>query len=94
MEIIAGVILLDYSLPEAALRLGITVQRAERRYAAALDALSGILLEVGLLSGIFSHDTSEDPALGEEFPPRKPPVAVRLADQAPIHKQDSVSESR
>jgi hypothetical protein len=31
MEIIAGVILLDHSLPEAALHLGITVQRAERR---------------------------------------------------------------
>ncbi len=49
LEIIAGVILLDYSIPEAALRLGITVQRAERRYAAALDALSAVLLEVGLL---------------------------------------------
>jgi hypothetical protein len=94
MEIIAGVILLDYSLPEAALRLGITVQRAERRYAAALDALSGILIEVGLLSGIFSHETSEDPALGEELPPRKPPVAVRLADQAPLHEQGTASESR
>jgi hypothetical protein len=94
MEIIAGVILLDYSLPEAALRLGITVQRAERRYAAALDALSGVLLEVGLLSSIFGHDASDDPALDGEFPPRKPPVAVRIEDQAPVHKQSSISKMR
>ena len=58
MEIVAGVLLLEYSIPEAALRLGITVQRAERRYAAALDALSSALLEVGLLRPVF--ESSED----------------------------------
>ena len=55
MEIIAGVVLLEYSVPEAALRLGITVQRAERRYATALDSLSAALLEVGPVS--YTHLT-------------------------------------
>ena len=59
LEIIAGVILLDYSVPEAALRLGITVQRAERRYYAALDALSDVLLEVGLLRPIFTSEAAD-----------------------------------
>ena len=53
LEIIAGVVFLEYSIPEAALRLGITPQRAERRLAAALDALSGVLLEAGLLRPVF-----------------------------------------
>jgi len=56
MEIIAGVVLLEYSIPEAALRLGITVQRAERRYAAALDSLSIALLEAKLLRPVFQGD--------------------------------------
>jgi hypothetical protein len=54
MEIIAGAVLLDYSMPEVALRLGISVKRAERRYAAALDSLSAALLEVGLLRPVFA----------------------------------------
>ena len=61
MEIIAGVVLLEYSVPEAALRLGITVQRAERRYAAALDSLSAALLEVGLLRPVFTSAEGENP---------------------------------
>jgi len=90
MEIIAGVILLDHSLPEAALHLGITVQRAERRYGAALDALSTVLLEVGLLRPIFGQGTTEDQDISSEvLAPRKPPVSVRLADQAPLHRQGS-----
>jgi hypothetical protein len=75
MEIVAGVIMLDYSIPEAALRLGITVQRAERRYHAALDSLSRALLEVKLLRPL--HPVAE-PADGEgcedELPPRKTPL--------------------
>jgi hypothetical protein len=59
MEIIAGVVLLEYSVPEAALRLGITVQRAERRYAAALDSLSAALLEVGLLRPVFTPEPQQ-----------------------------------
>ena len=62
MEIIAGVIMLEYSLPEAALRIGITVQRAERRYASALDALSRILLKVGLLRPVFTSQDEDAPA--------------------------------
>jgi hypothetical protein len=89
LEIIAGVILLDYSIPEAALRLGITVQRAERRYAAALDSLSAVLLEVGLLRRIFTtgeadaqpHSGPRDSAQ-PALPPRKPPVSVRIEAQA------------
>jgi len=53
MEIVAGVVLLEYSIPEAALRLGITVQRAERRYASAMDSLSEALLDSGLLRPVF-----------------------------------------
>ena len=60
MEIVAGVLLLEYSIPEAALRLGITVQRAERRYAAALDALSTALLEAGLLRPVFESSEAQD----------------------------------
>lgn len=56
MEIIAGAVLLEYSLPEVALRLGISVRGAERRYAAAMDALSSALLEVGLLCPVFAAD--------------------------------------
>jgi hypothetical protein len=58
LEIIAGAAFLEYSMPEVALRLGINVRRAERRYAAALDSLSAALLEVGLLRPIFS-DTGD-----------------------------------
>jgi hypothetical protein len=86
MEIIAGVVLLEYSIPEAALRLGITVQRAERRYAAALDSLSAVLLEVGLLRQVFTTDETPEP--GEEAPPvpsGKPPCAVSDADQGLLH---------
>ncbi len=91
LEIIAGVIMLDYSIPEAALRLGITVQRAERRYAAALDSLSAVLLEVGLLRPVFTsgdpgdeHDSTQPAAL---LPPRKPPVSVRIEAQLPSGHQ-------
>jgi hypothetical protein len=65
MEIVAGVLMLEYSIPEAALRLGITVQRAERRYAAALDALSAALLEAGLLRPVFESSEAGD-CLGSE----------------------------
>jgi hypothetical protein len=85
MEIIAGVSLLDYSIPEAALRLGITVQRAERRYASALDALSAVLLEVGMLQPLLNHTQSGDSETGTSLPPRKPPASVAAADQAPVH---------
>lgn len=71
MEIIAGVILLDYSLPEVALRLGITVQRAERRYAAALDSLSTALLQVGLLRPVF--DGCDDPSQDSRSAPKRLP---------------------
>ena len=71
LEIVAGVILLDYSIPEAALRLGITVQRAERRYAAALDSLSAVLLEVGLLRPVFTGSDEDNPgAVHPDLPPR------------------------
>jgi hypothetical protein len=91
MEIIAGVALLEYSIPEAALRLGITVQRAERRYAAALDALSAILIEVGLLRRVFTagdeYEQDELPVRIESLPPRKPPLPVRIEVQGAIHRQ-------
>jgi len=90
MEIIAGVILLDYSLPEAALRLGITVQRAERRYATAIDSLSAVLLEVGLLRPVFTSDEdrqSQTPAPEGTLPPKKPPVSARIEASAATHRQ-------
>jgi len=59
MEMIAGVVLLEYSIPEVALRIGITVQRAERHYAAALDSLSTALLEAGLLRPVFQRDEEQ-----------------------------------
>ncbi len=88
MEIVAGVVLLDYSLPEAALRMGITVQRAERRYCIAIDELSAVLLACGLLTPIFPADADEegdaevaDAAANTNadasLPPRIPPAAVR-----------------
>ncbi len=96
MEIIAGISLLEYSIPEAALRLGITVQRAERRYAAALDSLSVILLEVGLLRPVFTSGEEDDPAgpsaSAESLPPRKPPLPVRIEAHVPIHRPASAAE--
>jgi hypothetical protein len=99
LEIIAGVILLDYSVPEAAQRLGITVQRAERRYAAALDSLSAILLEVGLLRRIFPTGEAADrpepeTPLPTPLPPKKPPVSVRLEAEAPLPQPASTGEIR
>lgn len=93
LEIIAGVILLDYSVPEAALRLGITVQRAERRYYAALDALSDVLLEVGLLRPIFTSEAADQlkPRRSEPLlPPKKPSVSVRIEAQLPLHRPSSI----
>lgn len=90
MEIIAGVILLEHSVPEVALRLGITVQRAERRYATALDTLSEVLLEVGLLRPVFEcgDENFDNPASsGSSLPPRKPPVSVGMEAHAPVHRQ-------
>ena len=80
MEIVAGVVLLEYSIPEAALRLGITVQRAERRYAAALDSLSAALLEAGLLRPVFeSREARElNHCQGEAPPPQKTPPLFRV----------------
>jgi hypothetical protein len=96
LEIIAGVILIEYSIPEAALRLGITVQRAERRYAAALDSLSVILLEVGLLRPVFTSGEEDDPsgpsATAESLPPRKPPLPVRIEAHVPLHRPASGAE--
>ena len=87
MEIIAGVVLLEYSVPEAALRLGITVQRAERRYATALDSLSAALLEVGLLRPVFSSGPDGNPSHslrpGKPLSPRKPPLPVRIEARPP-----------
>ena len=97
LEIIAGVILLDYSIPEAALRLGITVQRAERRYAAALDALAAVLLEVGLLRPVFTtgEDDSENMnRAGESLPPRKPPVSARIEAQVQVHREVSTVKTQ
>lgn len=92
LEIVAGVILLDYSIPEAALRLGITVQRAERRYAAALDSLSAVLLEVGLLRPVFTGSDEDNPgAVHPDLPPKKPPVSVRIDAQASDHRQSSMA---
>jgi hypothetical protein len=87
LEIIAGVIMLDYSIPEAALRLGITVQRAERRYAAALDSLSAVLLADGLLRRIFTTgEAGQEDAVQPRptLPPKKPPVSVRIDAQAEV----------
>jgi hypothetical protein len=95
LEIVAGVILLDYSIPEAARRLGITVQRAERRYAAALDSLSAILLEVHLLRPVFTTGDEADQDytadLAQTLPPKKPPVAARIDAQIENHSQASVA---
>ena len=96
LEIIAGVILLDYSIPEAALRLGITVQRAERRYAAALDSLSAVLLEVGLLRPVFTSGDEDNPGYSihpeDALPPKKPPVSARIDAQASDYRQSSLAE--
>jgi hypothetical protein len=95
LEIIAGVVLLDYSVPEAALRLGITVQRAERRYFAALDSLAGVLIEVGLLRPIFASQEDEDNCAtrpADLLPPKKPPVSARIEAQATVHRRASVNE--
>jgi len=94
LEIIAGVVLLDYSIPEAALRLGITVQRAERRFAAALDSLALILLEVGLLRSLFKESEEDGgqvftSASENSLPPKKPPVTARIEAQAPVHRRAS-----
>jgi hypothetical protein len=92
LEIIAGVILIEHSIPEAALRLGITVQRAERRYYAALDSLSAVLLEVGLLRRIFTgeaEDAHRSIPSGTTLPPRKPPVSARIEAPVPAHQQAS-----
>ncbi len=80
MEIVAGVVLLEYSIPEAALRLGITVQRAERRYAAALDTLSAALLEAGLLRPVFESSKAGElnNRPGEAPPPQKTPPPFRV----------------
>ena len=80
MEIVAGVVLLDYSIPEAALRLGITVQRAERRYASALDSLSAALLESGLLRPVFESGEAGEPDIrpGQAPPPQKTPLPARV----------------
>jgi hypothetical protein len=98
MEIIAGVVLLEYSVPEAALRLGITVQRAERRYATALDSLSAALLEVGLLRPVFPSGEEEIPndslRRAETLPPRKPPLPARIEARAPLPRQPSITETR
>jgi hypothetical protein len=95
LEIIAGVVLLDYSVPEAALRLGITVQRAERRYAAALDSLTAILLEVGLLRPLFNANDDEAQlnasSAEDSLPPKKPPVSARLEAQVPFHRRPSTA---
>jgi len=90
MEIIAGVILLDYSIPEAALRLGISVQRAERRYAAAVDTLSAILLESGLLrpiSGPVQEEADDPDICADALPPRKPPQPAHT-DRDTLFQQD------
>ena len=80
MEIIAGVVLLEYSIPEAALRLGITVQRAERRYAAALDSLSAASARGRPASpGLSPAKHDEADRTGTSLPPGKTPVAVKLA---------------
>ena len=80
MEIVAGVVLLEYSIPEAALRLGITVQRAERRYASALDTLSAALLDAGLLRPVFETEDGSKPGdcAGLAPPPQKAPLPARL----------------
>lgn len=94
MEIIAGVVLLEYSIPEAALRLGITAQRAERRYAAALDSLSAVLLEVGLLRPVFASGEAPQPdhdvEPAEQLPPSKPPRSVPVAAPSPLQRRAPV----
>ena len=96
LEMIAGVSLLEYSIPEAAMRIGITVQRAERRYNSALDSLSAILLETGLLRRLktpgaedeLPDDPGEQQELAPSLPPRKAPqpdmAAARCACKARI----------
>lgn len=80
MEIVAGVVLLDYSIPEAALRLGITVQRAERRFASALDSLSAALLEAGLLRPVFEDNADPAPPCAALC---RPPAAVKSLRSQP-----------
>jgi hypothetical protein len=91
LEIIAGVILLDYSIPETALRIGITVQRAERRYSTALDSLSAILLEVGMLRPVFSP---RQPEPGQTLSPEKAPWASPARAQAALHGPASTAEAQ
>jgi hypothetical protein len=88
-EIIAAVILLDHSIPEAALRIGITVQRAERRYCAALDALSAVLLEVELLRPVF-NSAEQQPQ--EILAPKKPPSSAPAEARGATYSQASLAE--
>jgi hypothetical protein len=95
MEIIAGVVLLEHSVPEVAMRLGITVQRAERRYAAAMDSLSAALLEVGLLRPVFTSGDSDQPnpspRPAENLPPKKPPLSSGIGTRA---RPATITETR
>lgn len=99
MEIIAGVVLLEYSIPEAARQLGITVQRAERRYASAVDSLSAALLDAGLLRPVFEstedavdkQDTTRPADAVNALPPKKPPVSVKIEAQAQSHSASTGS---
>ncbi len=86
LEILAAIVLQEYTREEAAACCGISLAQAQRRYTAALDALSQVLLERELLPAVWK-DAGTDRGDGagatveaEQWPPRKPPQSARPAD--------------
>jgi hypothetical protein len=81
---LAAIVLQEYTREEAAACFGISMAQTERRYTAALDALSQVLLERELLPAVW-QGTETEPGDGTEplvesrqLPPRKPPASVGM----------------
>lgn len=85
LEVIVGVLLLDYSIPEVARQLGLSTPRAGRRFTTALDTLTRALLDAGLLRPVFGDDRLP---IQPAPVPRKPPTSVPL-DELPGQQQSA-----
>jgi hypothetical protein len=60
-ELLARITLQEYTQAEAAELIGQSVRSVIRRYSEALDRLTGLFLEAGLLETSFSNSCQEDP---------------------------------
>jgi len=78
LEVLAAMVLVEYSLEDTAKVLGITERHAKRLYPLALDRLSRILLRKQLLKVLPGIPTGEDEEEEEDLPPKKPVCLVRL----------------